>query len=86
VHLQITEVLLNRGAREAGVREYPSHLRTAQKVSPKCPSALDVGATLAPFDGLFDGVGSAGFENLENHPSRTRPDARNARQNTVRSD
>ena len=86
VHLQITAVLLNGGAIEGGIREHPPDLRAAQKVSPKLPSSLDIGATLAPFDGLFDGRRCAGLEDLAYHARRTRSDARNSRQGAVGSE
>ena len=85
VHLQITAVLFNGGAIEGGIRENPPHLRAAQKVPPKLPSSLDVGATLATFDGLFDGRRCAGLEDLAYHARRTRSDARNSRQGAVGS-
>ncbi len=86
VHLQITAVLLNGGAIEGGIREHPPDLRAAQKVPPKLPSSLDIGATLAPFDGLFDGRRGAGLEDLADHARRTWSDARNARQVAVGSE
>ena len=83
VHLQIAAVLFNGGTIEAGIREHPPYLRAAQKVPPKLPSSLDIGATLAPFDCLFDGRRCAGLEDLAYHARRTRPDAWNSRQGTI---
>ena len=80
VHLQIAAVLADSGTTERGLRQNPSHLRAAQKVSPQFTSSQDIGASPAPLDGLFNGRRSAGLENLVDHACRAGSDAGDPRQ------
>ena len=75
VHLQIAAVPLQAGAIEGGIREDTPHFRAAEELPAKLTPPLNVGATLAPFDGLFDGRRSAGLQDLADHARRSRPDA-----------
>jgi len=83
VHLQITAVLFDGGASKRKIRQDSPYLRAAQDVLTQVTPPQDVGATLAPFDGLFDGRRSAGLQNLADDARGARPDAWNARQRTV---
>jgi hypothetical protein len=60
--------------------ENSPNFRAAQEVSTKLTTTLNVGATLAMFDGLFDGRRCAGLQNLTDHARRTGADARDPRQ------
>ena len=74
------------GPPKAGSRRDAPDLRAAQKVPPKLPSSLDICATVALFDRLFDGRRCTGVQNLADHARRPWSDARNSRQGAVGSE
>ena len=86
VHLQIAAVLLERGARECGIREHAPDLGAAEKMLPKPTPPLNVRAAAALFDRPFNGRRPARLQDLVDDSCRAGPDAGDARQGAVRPD